>query len=40
VQSGWIRAFGLLRSHEKCQILKCAGRGAELRRSDERRQNF
>jgi hypothetical protein len=34
---GWIRIFGVLRSHEVCGILKCAGREAK---SGEGRQKF
>ena len=31
MQSGWMRVFGVLRSHKKCWTLKCAGREAEVR---------
>jgi hypothetical protein len=40
VQSGWIRVFGVLRAHQECRILECAGREAEMRQSGEERQNF
>ncbi len=39
---GWMRFFGVLRSHKKCRILKRANTGVRQRcaKSDERRQNF
>jgi hypothetical protein len=35
---GWMRFFGVLRSHPRSWILKCAGREAEVPEWDERRQ--
>ncbi len=39
-QLGWMRFFGVLRSHKKCRILKRGGREAEVRRIGREKAEF